>query len=181
MVNKAILLLIVLFLSGCATGYQKQGLTGGYTDMKIQDDIFKVGFKGNAKCSLERAEDFTLLRCAEVAIENGYAYFVVIDGKSGVRTSSYTTPLVAHTSGSSSGSVDVQIDNIRNGQAAGSGTYSGTYSENTYFTGGETYIFRKPSTTNTIKCFKQKPDGIPTTVYDAEKIRTNIRKYYGMK
>jgi hypothetical protein len=38
-------------------------------------------FKGNGYTSRERATDFNLLRCAEVCLENGYKYFVIVDGK----------------------------------------------------------------------------------------------------
>ena len=42
-----VLLILAILISGCATGYQRQSWTGGYSNLKIQDDIFKVRFKGN--------------------------------------------------------------------------------------------------------------------------------------
>ena len=158
------LFVMVVLLSGCATGYQRQGFTGGYTDMKLQDDIFKVSFRGNAYCHQERAEDFVLLRSAEVALENGYKYFIIIDEKSRINTSSYTTPVTATTTGTA---------NVYGNQA----NYYGT----TYYSGGQTYYFHKPSMTNTIKCFKEKPTNISGMVYDAEQIKNNIRNQYGIK
>lgn len=160
----SIILLGLLFLiGGCATGYHKVGFTGGYSETKIQDDIFKVEFRGNAKCSLERAEDFTLLRSAEVALENGYKYFVIIDERTGTQTVAYTMPAMATTSGN----VNVYGN-------------TGSYSSTTNIYGGQTYIFHKPSVRNTIKCFKEKPDNIPTIVYDAEQIIKNIKSRYGI-
>jgi len=161
------LLVMVILISGCATGYQREGLTGGYADMKIQDDIFKVGFRGNGYCGSERAANFALLRCAEVALENGYNYFVIIDEKSLSQTSSYTTPVTAQTYGNA---------NVYGNSNYAHGSYSGT----TYYSGGQTYFFDKPSTVNTIKCFKEKPENIPTIVYDAKQIRDNLKKYYGL-
>lgn len=159
-----VIVLLGLIAAGCATGYHKVGFTGGYSETKLQDDIFKVGFKGNAKCSLERAEDFTLLRSAEIAIENGYKYFVIIDEKSGTQTGAYTTPATATTSES--------LNMYGN---------TGSYSSTTNVYGGQTYIFHKPSVRNTIKCFKEKPDNIPAVVYDAEQIIKNIKARYIIK
>lgn len=74
-------------VAGCATGpfgptgYQASGWLGGYSDMKVQDDIFKVTFSGNGYTNAVRARDFALLRCAEVTLGNGYKYFIIIDEK----------------------------------------------------------------------------------------------------
>jgi hypothetical protein len=162
------LFVMAMLVSGCATGYQRQSWTGGYTDMKLQDDIFKVSFKGNAYCHQERAEDFVLLRSAEVAIENGYKYFIIIDERSATRTSTYTTPVTAQTYGTAS---------VYGGPGYAQGSYSGT----TYYSGGETYVIHKPSMTNTIKCFKEKPGNAPVIVYDAEQIKNNIKNQYNLK
>jgi len=162
------LFVMVMLVSGCATGYQRQGLTGGYKDIKLQDDIFKVSFRGNGYCHQERAEDFVLLRSAEVALENGYKYFIIIDEKSATQTGSYTTPVTAQTYGTASA-------------YGGSGYAHGTYSGTTHYSGGQTYIFHKPSMSNTIKCFKEKPENIPVMVYDAEQLKNNIGNQYGIK
>jgi len=161
------LVVMVILLSGCATGYQRKSWTGGYTDMKLQDDIFKVSFRGNAYCHQERAEDFVLLRSAEVALENGYKYFIIIDEKSRTQTSAYTTPTTAQTYGTASA-------------YGGPGYASGSYSGTTYYSGGQTYILHKPSMVNVIKCFKEKPADASLMIYDAEQIKTNMRKQYGL-
>lgn len=159
---------MVMLVSGCATGYQRQGLTGGYTDTKIQDDIFKVNFRGNSYCGLDRAENFALLRCAEVVLENGYKYFVIVDEKSLTRTGSYTTPVTAQTYGTA---------NVYGGSGYAHGSYSGT----THYSGGQTYAFHKPGTSYTIKCFKEKPTDVAVLVYDSEQIKNNIKTQYNIK
>ncbi|MFH0772636.1 MAG: hypothetical protein V1933_08465 [Candidatus Omnitrophota bacterium] len=156
-----LVLLLGLGLVGCATGYARRGFTGGYSDMKLQDDIYRVAFNGNAYCGGGRAEDFTLLRCAELTLEQGYKYFVIIDEKSGIATSSYTTPIATG----------------RNVTVIGN---SASYSSKTTYSGGQTYTFSKPSTCNTIKCFKEKPD-ISTMVYDAVQVERNLKNAYGIK
>lgn len=155
---------LCLGVAGCATGYQKVGLTGGYSNMKIQDNIFKVQFRGNAYTSREKTEDFALLRCAEVALENGYRYFVVLEEKSSSKKGAYTTPVQANTYGT----VNVYGN-------------SGSYHQNTTVTGGQTHFFSKPSTQTTIQCFKEKPENIPVIVYDAEQVKTNTKEHYGIK
>ena len=154
------LLVVTVLISGCATGYHKMGYTGGYSEIKIQDDIYKVRFYGNPKCEIGRAEDFALLRSAEVAVENGYKYFVIVDNKSETQSGAYTTPATAQTYGT---------------------VYGGTYQGTTTVSGGQTFIFHKPRVEKTIKCFKEKPENIPTIVYDAEQIKTNIKTQYKLK
>ena len=90
--KKILTVLLCLGLAGCATGYHSKGFTGGYSNMKLQDNIFKVTFNGNAYSSMERARDFALLRSAEITIENGYKYFVVLETNGSVKIASYITP-----------------------------------------------------------------------------------------
>ena len=160
------LLAVLLFfgLVGCATGYHGKGFTGGYTDTKVQDNIFKVTFKGNGYSSMERAGDFALLRSAEVAVENGYKYFIVLGTNSYVKTASVTTPVTAQTNGT--------VNMYGN-----TGSYSGT----TYYSGGQTYNFHKPTTNMTIECFQDRPANVNGMIYDAEQIKTNLKNAYGIK
>lgn len=169
------LIIIFVFCSGCATEYQRQGLTGGYTDTRIQDDIFRVGFKGNGYTSTERAADLALLRCAELALENGYKYFVIMGQNEETKTSAYTMPVTANTTASSFGNV-----NLYGGNGYAQGTYSGNYYGTTTYSGGQTFLIDTPSTSMVIKCFKEKPD-ISGMIFDAEQIRTNIKQSYGIK
>ena len=90
--KKILTVLLCLSLAGCATGYHSKGLTGGYSNMKLQDNIFKVTFRGNAYSSMERTGDFALLRSAEITIENGYKYFVVLETNSFIKIFSYIMP-----------------------------------------------------------------------------------------
>ena len=83
--KKILTVLLCLGLAGCATGYHSKGFTGGYSNMKLQDNIFKVTFRGNAYSSMERTGDFALLRSAEITIENGYKYFVVLETNSFIK------------------------------------------------------------------------------------------------
>jgi hypothetical protein len=53
------------------------GSAYGYRDSEISDRIMRVTFRGNPSTSVLRAADFALLRCAEVALEQGRPYFMI--------------------------------------------------------------------------------------------------------
>ena len=138
--NVLLVLLACVVLSGCASTYEaKQGglhglINGGYTSTKIQDDIYKIAYESNAATSSDITQNYALLRCAEVALENNYKYFVIaeklIESKQYINES------------------------------------------------GTSFV---PVATNTIKCFKDKPQDSPTMVYDAEQVKANIKAQYNIK
>jgi hypothetical protein len=84
MYKKTIILFLVIFLNGCVTKtpYQSIAYSGGYSNTIIDENIFKVSFKGNGFTSKERVEDFTLLRSAEITLQYGFKYFIIINSDS---------------------------------------------------------------------------------------------------
>ena len=152
--------LLILVLSACATPYQKVGFGGGFSETQLSENVFRVSFVGNGYSRGERAEDFALLRCAELALEIGFSHFALADSKSATSTSTYTTPTTSYTTG--------------NAYVSGSAVY-GNASTNTY--GGQTMFISKPSATNTVVMFKGKPD-IQGIAFDARFIYDSIRKKY---
>ncbi len=101
----------------------------GYSSTQIDTNVFQVTFNGNAYTGRDRANDFLLLRSAELALENGYEYFVILDAQQYLRNSNDATPatLTANTS------------------------------------------------TNTIVCFKEKPEEFS---YNARFIEKSLKKKY---
>jgi hypothetical protein len=156
----AFLLGLVMLVISC-TGYQSKGLTGGYSDTQMAQDVFRVNFAGNAYTSGERAQDFTLLRAAQLTITNGYKYFAVLDEQSYSKVSTFTTPGQAYTTGTAFASGSV-------------GTYSGT----TTYTPSTTHVMHKPRSALLIKCFNEKPDNIQ--VFDASFIEKSIKQKYNL-
>ena len=150
-----------LILQGCATSYQKTGLSGGHTETQLDQNVFNVTFQGNGYTSREKVADFTLLRSAELTLEHGFQYFTIIDANSYTSNSTYTTPTTSHTTGSA--------------YVAGNYAYG---SATTTTTGGQTYKISKPSSSNTIVCFKEKPSAVFT--YNAHFIYKSIRQKYGI-
>lgn len=66
----------------------------GYSDHDVKDSVIRVSFRGNSSTPLIRAMDFVLLRAAEVSLERGYPYFIVLErlNTSAQYTSTHTTP-----------------------------------------------------------------------------------------
>lgn len=152
----------VFLLQGCATGYKSSGFTGGYSETQLEEGVYQVSFRGNAYTSADKAADFTLMRSAELTMEKGYKYFVIIDSQSHTEHSSYTTPQTSET-------------NIRL-NTSGNTTY-GTATTNTY--GGQTYNYSKPSSKNLILCLKEKPaSGFS---YNAEMVFKSLSEKYGVQ
>lgn len=67
-----------LLLSGCATIYQKDGLTGGYSELQLGADIWRVTYGGNGFTTYETVQTYWLNHCAELALEKGYEGFEIL-------------------------------------------------------------------------------------------------------
>ncbi len=77
---------IILATTGCAmssTPYQPLGagtrVSGGYSDIRIDETHYRVSFSGNRLTSRERVESYLLFRAAELTLLKGYDYFVIQD------------------------------------------------------------------------------------------------------
>lgn len=84
----AVLLIGAAALSGCATTYQPHGLTGGFEESQVNATSFRVAFRGNGYTSVNRAQELTLLRSAELCLERGYPGFVLLRENTNVKTDS---------------------------------------------------------------------------------------------
>jgi len=122
-----------------------------------------VRFNGNAYTSGERASDFTLLRSAELAREHDYAYFLIVQSKGGNSYSTHTTPTQSHKTETAT-------------------TYGNTsdVSAHTTTSGGNTYVYAKPSTLKTIVCFRERPENIQGMAYNSEFVSRSQSQKYGI-
>jgi hypothetical protein len=100
-----------------------------------------------------------LLRSADLALGNGFKYFVIGVASEDSRTGSFTMPTTTKVNLTSYGN-----------------TTTGT--AQTY--GGETFLFSFPAPSLTFTCFVEKPL-LQTTIYDASMISKSMRKTYGIK
>jgi len=158
-VNAAIAALV---LSACATSYQADSWTGGFSETQVAPNAFRVSFRGNGFTSRNRAEEMTLLRSAELTLQSGFTHFVIVDGRSGVDVSQVFTPAV--TTGTSTF-----------GAPGGVPTMHSTSTT----TGGQAIAITKPSTTNTIVCYPAPPASA-TMVYDARFVMQSLGRKYGL-
>jgi len=71
---------ILALLAACATPYQqaKKATSNGYFDTKLQEGMYEVIFNGNENTKTAQANNFALLRAAEVCLENGYQSFEIV-------------------------------------------------------------------------------------------------------
>lgn len=51
----------------------------GFADYQLGADRFVVTFQGNGKTKSTQANDFALLRAAQLTLEHGFSYFAVTD------------------------------------------------------------------------------------------------------
>src|SRR5262245_25819352 len=65
-------------LAACATAYQPETLTGGYTDVSLAETTYRVRFKGNNYTPRDKVEQFLLYRCAELTAQLGYEHFLLV-------------------------------------------------------------------------------------------------------
>lgn len=87
----------LLAASGCATGYQQAGFTGGFSEVPISATAYKISVSGNAFTRGSRVNEMALLRAAEIADENGYRFFQLLDMNEYTSISTYTSAGTSQT------------------------------------------------------------------------------------
>lgn len=74
-----------LSLTACttATPYQPdiagQRVSGGYSEQRTGEDRYRVNFAGNSLTSRDRVEGYLLYRAAELTVQDGYDWFLIVD------------------------------------------------------------------------------------------------------
>jgi hypothetical protein len=70
-------------LAACATAPTVYGPSGdrptGYSETQVEAESWRVRFNGGADVSFRRVEDLALRRAAELTLEQGYDWFLVVD------------------------------------------------------------------------------------------------------
>lgn len=162
MIKKFGLASLVLALTGCMTPYTSDGLLGGYSEVQLSENVWRVSFQGNGYTSRERAVDMAMLRSADLTIQQGYNYFAFSDSKSRTDTVGVgTTPTTSYTTGSA--------------YRSGNNVYG---SATTTTTGGQAIFISTPTANNTVVMFKNKPENVSGMVYSATFICNSLGKKY---
>lgn len=75
-----LILVVVCVTNGCIpTPYQREGPGGGFSEIKISDDSYRVIFAGNRSTAQRVIWNYLSYRCAELTIQQGYDSFVFVE------------------------------------------------------------------------------------------------------
>ncbi len=71
-------------LAACESGptpYQPTADSGdrGYSESRIENDRYRISFKGNSLTDRETVENYMLYRAAELTLQNGYDTFTIVN------------------------------------------------------------------------------------------------------
>jgi hypothetical protein len=86
-------------MAGCETEtpYQPlapgQAVSGGYSDVKLEADRWRVSFQGNSLTSRQTVENDLLYRAAELTLAQGYDWFEMVNRDTDKHTETYVDPL----------------------------------------------------------------------------------------
>ena len=125
------LVLLLLLLKACAKPLQPDNYPELIDSTQLNHNTFQVSYRRNSASVDEKAVDLALLRSAEVALGNGYNYFIIVQG-------------------SESDGLPIKAD-------------------------ANSYVQSDPGATNTIVCFKEKPEGV---AYVALFVKASLRSKY---
>lgn len=152
-----------LLLAGCST-YSENGVMSrlddelwgsigisraGYDETPLASDAYRIHAYGNQNASYEKTAAVALVRAAELAAEQGYDRFVIVDYDQWVSTSYYTTPTTATTDSSTRTNLYAHGSAYDVGQYTYADIYGRANSNTTSTTTvhhGQTYAIDKPKT-----------------------------------
>jgi hypothetical protein len=151
----------LLLIYGCETAHQPYSYFGGggYKDIQLSEDTYKVTVEANGYTSGSKATNLALMRASELTLERGYKYFIIVSSDDNTYSTTYTTPTTT----------SLTANVIGNTVIANSQTY-----------GGQSYNFSFPTPSLTFVIFKEKPL-LTTAIYDAEITFKSIKKQLGIK
>lgn len=161
--HKSLLSLFAFLVVGCAANYAAKGMDTGYSSMQLNESSFRVNFDGDALTSEERARDFALLRCAELASKANFRYFTILRDESHLEKRTRTEPSTVSTK-----TTAVTKDSVAGNKSEGSQT-------TTTVTPGTTKSSSIPRISYTIACTNEKPAQL---YYDAAIVSAEVRKKY---
>lgn len=94
----ALLATLSFTLAACATPtpYQPrmdgQRTSGGYSDVKLAEGRYRVRFVGNELTPRDRVEGYLLYRAAELTLEQGFEWFLIVDRHTEHDVRTYVAP-----------------------------------------------------------------------------------------
>ncbi len=159
-----------LFLLGCAssepTAYQQAMGENefGYTETQLTDSVYRIDFVGNRHSEESRIKDYAMLRAAELTLQKGHDWFIIIDSDTQTESQTRNSMAVGATS---------QDRVVKNCGLLGCSTY---VTPGYTGMGIETYeVDGKVSTSLQISMGSGEAQN-PNSAFNAEQLATNMRK-----
>ncbi len=141
--RNALFVIAALILTGCTT----------YADttkaVQLGQNVHRVSMKGNAFNKQSDAQDFALLKAAEVTIDNNHKYFTIESSTDTTRHSTYTAPSTYNSTTTTTANASVFGNQVTGNAFSNT---SGTYNQ------GQTHNFVKPGLDVLIKTYPNKPN-----------------------
>ena len=91
------MLMLVILLGACAKSPRPQDYAERLSSTWLAADQFTVTYRGNASSRDDEIADLALLRSAEIALQNGFPYFIIVDAASGADAASATDAMPSFT------------------------------------------------------------------------------------
>ena len=87
--------LALLALAACASAPTRYGPAAnasqmGYREQRLEQERYRVSFRGNPDVKGPQVEDMALRRAAELTVQNGYQWFSVVNRYTDLAGGSYT-------------------------------------------------------------------------------------------
>lgn len=95
MIRIASFVAVALAMTACATKYQPQGFSGGFSESWQSSDRVMIEFHGNMMTSALAVRDMAILRAADLARAHGFPRFAVLrdqDATSSTYSQGWTSP-----------------------------------------------------------------------------------------
>ncbi len=100
----AVIVAVVAALAACQTATPYQPLnagasSGGYSEIKFEQDRWRVTFSGNSMTSRQTVESYLLYRAAELTAAQGYDWFETVDRHTDKQSQTYIEPIGPYSYG----------------------------------------------------------------------------------
>jgi len=94
----------VMSLAACQTATPYKPLnagaaSGGYSELKLEQDRWRVTFSGNSMTSRQTVESYLLYRAAELTTAQGYDWFETVDRRVDKQSQTYVEPVGPYSYG----------------------------------------------------------------------------------
>lgn len=157
--------LTLTLISGCATTYSQNSFMngGGFSEVELAPNYFKVSFSGNEVTPKEKVKDFALLRASELMINRECNSFQVIKTSDNSSSGQYFVPKTQSTNA--------------NVSVYGNSAYGNS---NTTTYGGGVVNISYPKITIEIQCSKENWD-LSKGIYDTQFINKSLKEKYNIK